>query len=132
MSQGNVELAYEGLDAFNRRDLDAFLALADADVEFVSLLAPVEGGTYRGHDGIRRMWENTAEVFPDLIAEIVEVRELGDVMFGAVHFRAHGAGSDVPLDWTVWYAARWRGGRCVSVHSFETKTEALQAAGLSE
>ena len=33
MSQENVELTYQAYDAFNRRDLDAVLALMDADVE---------------------------------------------------------------------------------------------------
>jgi hypothetical protein len=33
MSQENVELHYRVIDAVNRRDLDAVLALADDDVE---------------------------------------------------------------------------------------------------
>ena len=53
MSQENVELAYRVVDAFNRRDLDAYLAVMDDDVEIVSLLAAMEGG-YHGHDGLRR------------------------------------------------------------------------------
>ena len=53
MSQENVELARRSIDAINRRDLDAYLALVDDDVEAVSRLAPIEGG-HHGHDGIRR------------------------------------------------------------------------------
>jgi hypothetical protein len=63
------------------------------------------------------MWENTFQVFPDLTVEIVQVRDLGELMVGAARFRAHGAGSDIPLDWTVWQVARWRDGKCVSVRS---------------
>ena len=33
MSQENVELHQRAFDAFNRRDLDAFLALADPNIE---------------------------------------------------------------------------------------------------
>jgi ketosteroid isomerase-like protein len=44
MSQENVELGYRVFDAFNRRDLDGFLALMDEDVEAISRLAAVEGG----------------------------------------------------------------------------------------
>jgi hypothetical protein len=36
MSQENVQLSRRALDAFNQRDLDACLALMDADVEFVA------------------------------------------------------------------------------------------------
>jgi ketosteroid isomerase-like protein len=34
MSEENVELAHRAYDAFNRRDLDAFLAFNDPEVEF--------------------------------------------------------------------------------------------------
>ena len=43
MSQENVALLHQAIDAFNRRDLDAFLVLCDPDVEFISYLARVEG-----------------------------------------------------------------------------------------
>ncbi len=43
MSQENVELTYRALDAFNRRDFDAFLALMDDDVEVFSRLSPWRG-----------------------------------------------------------------------------------------
>jgi hypothetical protein len=39
MSQENVELASRALDAVNRRDLDAFLALMHDDVEVVTRIA---------------------------------------------------------------------------------------------
>jgi hypothetical protein len=55
MSQENVELGYRAADAFNRRDLDAYLALQDDDVLTVPLAGDMEGG-HHGHDGIRRWW----------------------------------------------------------------------------
>ena len=76
MSQENVELHYRCLDAFNRRDLDAFLALMDDDVEVVPRIGAVEGErTYRGHDGVRLWWNNLLDVFPDWNAEVVEMRD---------------------------------------------------------
>ena len=45
MSQENVALAHRASDAFNRRDLDAFLALADRDVEAYSRIAELQGHT---------------------------------------------------------------------------------------
>jgi ketosteroid isomerase-like protein len=57
MSQENVELTYRTFDALNRRDLDAYLALTDEDVEFVPRTSAIEGeSVYRGHDGVRRWW----------------------------------------------------------------------------
>ena len=82
MSQENVELVYQAYDAFNRRDMCAYLALADADVEVGSRLAAMEGG-YHGHEGIRRWWQNMLDASPDRTIEIVEVRDLGDVTLTA-------------------------------------------------
>ena len=63
MSQENVDLTYRAYDAFNRRDLDAYLALMDDDVEIIPRADLMEG-TFHGHDGIRRWWENLFGVFP--------------------------------------------------------------------
>ena len=63
MSQENVDRALELLDAFNRRDLDAFVALADEGIEVESRLVAMEGG-YHGHEGLRRWWENFLGAFP--------------------------------------------------------------------
>ncbi len=54
MSQENVELTRQVMDAFTRRDLDAYLALTDPKVEFTPYEVAVQGRPYRGHNGIRR------------------------------------------------------------------------------
>jgi ketosteroid isomerase-like protein len=61
MSQENVELAQQALDAFNRRDRAAFLALWDEDAEIVAGGVVMEGD-YQGRAGIRRFWENLLDV----------------------------------------------------------------------
>jgi ketosteroid isomerase-like protein len=131
VSQENVELYYRAINAFNRRDFDAFLALMDADVESAPRVASVEG-RFHGHDGVRRWWQNLLAAFPDYTAEILEVHDLGDHTLAAVRTRGHGAGSETPLDQRMWQVGRWRRGKCVSRETFETKAEALKAAGLSE
>ena len=71
MSQENVELTHGAVDAFNRSDLDAFLALMDDDVEVLSALVPMEGG-FHGHDGVRRWLESLRAVRPDYTIQVVE------------------------------------------------------------
>jgi ketosteroid isomerase-like protein len=131
MSQENVALIYRAFDAFHRRDLAAYLALMDADVEVGSRLAAMEGG-YHGHEGIRRWWQNMLDAVPDRTVEIVEVRDLGDVTVTRIRARGHGAVSDFPYEETIWSVARWRGGKCVWWRSYETEVEALEAVGLRE
>ena len=54
MSQENVEIARGVHDAFNRRDVAALLELLDPQVEWVPILAELEGRVDRGHAGVRR------------------------------------------------------------------------------
>ena len=52
MSQENVEIVRRMLDAWNRRDLEAILALGDPEGEFVNSPTAVEPGTRRGSDEV--------------------------------------------------------------------------------
>jgi ketosteroid isomerase-like protein len=130
MSQENVELAREAVDAFNRRDLDAFLALANDEVETVSRLVAMEGG-YHGRDGARRWWENLLDAYPDLTAEVVQVRDFGDLTVTMQRSRGHGAGSDVPVDEMIWVVSQWRNKKCVWWSpQYTTEADALEAVRL--
>ncbi len=133
MSRENVALVYLGAEAFNRRDLDAFLALTDPDVEFTSRLAELEGGSpYRGHDGVRSWWENVFGIWSDVSAEIGEARDLGDVTVTRVRLRGHGIESDAPWEQMQWQVAEWREGKATRWRTFLSEAEALEAAGLRE
>ncbi len=131
MSEENVELTYRIMDAFHR-DLDAYVALMDDDVEASPRIVGGLGSTVHGHDGIRRWWTDLFDFMPDLAIEILEVRDLGDVTLTHTRYRGHGAASDTPFDERNWVALRWRNGRCVWWSSEATEVEALEAAGLSE
>ena len=132
MSQENVELARRAFDAFNRRDLDAMLALSHEEVVVESRLVAMEGG-YHGREGVRRWWKNTFDVLPDYELEVEEVRDLGgEFTLARLHARAHGAGSTAPLDETVWHAAQWRDGKYVWWRNLMTEEEALEAVELRE
>jgi ketosteroid isomerase-like protein len=131
MSEENVELLYRALDAVNRRDLGALLALMDDEVDAVSRIAAVEGGLH-GHDGVRNWWDNWFDAFPDYKIDVVEVRDRGDVTLAALRALGHGGGSEVPFEDRVWLGSRWRRGKCVWWRVFYSLDEALEAAGLSE
>jgi ketosteroid isomerase-like protein len=132
MSKENVEVHHRAIDAFNRRDLDAFLVVAERNVEFSPLNLELEGGSYRGHDGVRSFWEDYLTVFPDFSVEVDEVRDLGDVTVAHVRLRGHGTGSAVPFEQPIWQVVEWRNEKCVWWHSFRSEEKALEAAGLRE
>jgi ketosteroid isomerase-like protein len=132
MSRENVELATRGFEAFNRRDLDAFLALCDSEVEVYSRLAELEGGPYRGHDGVRGWWDNIRALAPDIRSEIDDVEDVGDLTVVRLRARGHGVGSNAPIEQTQWLVTKWRDKKAVWVRIFLSEAEALEAAGLSE
>lgn len=70
MSRENVELTRRVHDAFNRTDLEAYVALMDEDVEAVPRIVGALGQTVRGQEGIRQWWKDLFEVVPDLTAEL--------------------------------------------------------------
>jgi ketosteroid isomerase-like protein len=133
MSQENVDLNHQANDAFNRRDLYAFLALMDQDVEFIPYEVAVQGGDpYRGHDGVRRWWEETLSVLPDIRVETYEIRDLGARNFVHGRLCGHGAGSGAPIERPLWQVTEWRDQKTVWWGVFESEADALEAAGLRE
>ena len=133
MSRGNVERAYQATDAFNRRDLDALLALIDPEVEFTPFEVAIEGGEpFRGHDGIRTWCDETFAVFPDLTMRIDEVRDLVDVALVHGRLVGEGAGSGAQFERALWMAQLWRDGQVAWWSARETEAEALEAVGLAE
>jgi ketosteroid isomerase-like protein len=133
MSQENVERYYRVIDAFNRRDLDASLALLDPDVDFAPRSVALEGGrSYRGHAGVRTWWESTFTAFSDYVAEIEEARDVGGMTFSRLRFRGHGMESDVPIDEMQWHVVEWRHGSVARLRTLRSEAEALEAAGVRE
>src|SRR3954471_3453731 len=133
MSREDAELralAEKAFGALNSGDLDGFLALATEDVEFTSLVAEVEGTTFRGHDGVRTWWETVRGAFADVRWEVLEVRRSGDG--GVADVRMTGTLGGMPVNLMMWLAARVRERRVSWWSFFRTEREALQALGLRE
>ena len=62
MSRENVEAVDRVFDAYNRRDLGAFLGLMDPEVEFTPYERALEGrGPCIGHAGVREWWNEAFE-----------------------------------------------------------------------
>lgn len=127
---GNIELVRDAFEAFMRRDVDAALAMADPDVEFYGPTAGLAGHEtpYRGHDGLRRYFDDVATIWEVLEVVPHEFREVGDevVALGRVYGRGpHGLLVDSPTGW-VW---RVQNGKVVACRVYTSRQEALDAAG---
>jgi ketosteroid isomerase-like protein len=132
MSQVNVELSLVVLDAYNRRDAEALIALSDPDVVWSAAFErETEGGTYHGHAGVREGRKALAEFSEESHAEFSEWHELGDRVLGLGRFRLRFA-SGVELDHEAAALYTWRDGKLIEVRSWISRAEALEAAGLKE
>ena len=133
MSQ-NIELLYRSYDALNRRDLDAYLALLDPEVEFTPRISEMESGSsFCGHGGIREWWRTLFAVFPDFRSEVLDVREpRRDSLIVRIRVRGHGVEGGVPFEEVWWQAIKARDGKAIWCRNFGTEAEALDAFGLPE
>jgi ketosteroid isomerase-like protein len=132
MSRENVELSLRLVDAWNRRDVEAVLALWDPEGGWYPALEGItEGRTYRGHAGVRQYYEDLAEVLEEGHVEYPETHDLGDRVLGLgrAWFRF---ASGVELDQETALLLTWRNGKCVEARAWLSHAEALQAAGLRE
>jgi hypothetical protein len=127
MSHDTVRLAYGVIDAFNRRDLDWFLAVMDPDVEARSRLTAIEG-EYHGHDGTRRWWANLLDALPELTAEVEDVQLRGAFTVARLSLALSGTGSTER--YTLWHVAEWRDEKVIWWSAHQTEAEALEAVAL--
>ena len=135
MSEENVEAFKRAVDAYNRREIDAFLEEFDPEAEWHSLTQVMFGGeqaVFRGREGIREGVRDIDDALADMQVECVAVRDLGEVIVvdGRVRGRGRASGAEVdsPINWVV----EFRGGRVAQLRDFLDPAEALEAAGLSE
>jgi ketosteroid isomerase-like protein len=132
VSATNLDIVRRGLDAYNSDDVDAWIELADPEVELVALGSLLEGGAYRGYDGIRRFFVDMTDEWAERRLEVEALREAGDrvVVLGHFHARGRASGADVrfPAAWNC----ELRDGRILSIRAYTDQAAALTAAGLSE
>ena len=136
MSQENIEAFRSASQAYNRRDVEAFLEVAHPDVEWhpaaSRALIGADAAVYRRHDGMRQMFREVDESLVAADSEWLDIRDLGDriIATGRIHTRgrASGAETESPVAVVVDFAE----GKVLRVRSYLDPKEALEAVGLSE
>ena len=132
MSQQNVELHRRALDAYNARDIEAFIEIADPDIEFHSAFAEI-GGVYRGHNDLRKLQGDLDDAWgDDRYVESEAYFDLGEqtLLFQVIRVRGRQSGAEVELPSAN--LMRWRDGRCVYGTMYSNREDALRDLGISE
>ena len=135
MSEENVELLLQTVDAINRGDIDGALenAADDFELDWSNAIGPGRKGIYNGKDQAREFWRSFLEAFGELRWDFEEIIEADESRVIAVnHVRARGRGSGAPVDAVNALLFTVSDGKTRSVKLFQSKAEALEAAGLEE
>jgi ketosteroid isomerase-like protein len=131
MSQQNVEMTKEFIDAYNRRDFDVALENCDPAVEWVmpELQASDSG---KGTDAILSFFEGLDETFDELRLDAQEFVDGGDRVAVRLRHHALGKGSGLELDAELYHqVTTFEDGRIVRIEYFTTWPAALEAAGVT-
>jgi ketosteroid isomerase-like protein len=132
MSEENVENIRRGIDAWNRGDLDEWLAGFAPEAELHTTARFPDRGIYRGRVGLERYWAEIHEAVEEMSLSISDLRASGDTVFQAVTGSGRGKRSKVPIEGPIWLVTTLRDGLAVRVENYVDRDEALEAAGLRE
>jgi ketosteroid isomerase-like protein len=133
VSQENGEVVKQAMDAFNRRDVDAFLALVTPEFEwFPSMVSLVEGGSFRGREGVADYFRESRNTWAELSVLGDEFRDLGDRVLVLGRTGGTGRGSGVEADAPIGMVFDFRATKLSRVRAYLDHGEALRAAGLAE
>jgi ketosteroid isomerase-like protein len=140
MASSNVEMVRsyfgaangEGLEGLMRR-LESVLEELGPDFELdLSRSRSPEAGVYRGSDEIKAMFRQRGEAWSQIEAFETEIIDAGDVVVRVGGFRAVGGYSGIELTAqaaTVW---QFNDGTPISMRLYQSKAEALEAAGIEQ
>ena len=132
MSQANVEVVKAAFAAYNRGDLDAWLAEADPDVEWHVLPEATDPGPHRGRQVILEraaLWRQTLGGFG---RRSWSTSTQASTSSRPVRLRGQPPGSDAEVVLDEVYVSKFRNGKIVELREYRTKAEALEAVGLWE
>jgi ketosteroid isomerase-like protein len=134
MSQANVESIRRGWEAWLREDMDALVSLWDPDVIWdTSHFRDWPESSYYGVEGVRKFLTEWLEVWGEYKIDVEEVRSAPDgrVVSLFTH-RGRGQQSGVPMELPMAQIATLRDGKVIRFENYDDRSEALEAAGLSE
>lgn len=133
MSQENIERMRQSMEAFDRRDRTAWLALRDQDSEVVTAGAWPEGGAIRGCEAGWDFYLQVVEAFEPHAYRDIELVDAGAdkvLVHQRTEVRGKTSGADVEINY--WAVVTFREGKALRDQWFADRADALEAVGLRE
>ena len=123
MSQADIETLRLAYEAASRGDWEAVLEPTDPDV----VLTTIRAGTHRGHEEVRRFFEDLTAPFEETVFEPEEFFERGDRIVVFVRFKARPSGAGGTIENRVGHLWTMRKGKLVRCETFPRREDALEA-----
>jgi ketosteroid isomerase-like protein len=132
MSQENVERVREVVAAMNRGDIETPVDRAHPDVEWQTLDAFPDAGTYHGREGLRAFFQAWLDTFRGFRVHLEKCEAVDEHrVIATVRVSGEGAGSGVEVASPPFFQLfELRDGLLIRARMFQTESEARQAAGL--
>lgn len=118
--------------AINAGEIDALLEELDPAVEWHDVFGLMLGGeeaVYRGHDGIRTLFDDLFNSFAEIHSQYSALRDRGGMTIATGRLRALGKESGAVIESPIWTITRWKRGRATYVRTYLDRDEAMEAAG---
>jgi ketosteroid isomerase-like protein len=141
MPEDNVELVRRGYaalnDAYAKRDISMLRSLAeemwDPDI-VLSFNGPtfLEVGEWHGHEGLLQFTRDQTDAFDRMWLEVEEIIPAGDRLVVPVKFGGQARHTELPVEFSAVHVWTIRDGKATRFEIYETKAEALAAAGVEE
>jgi uncharacterized protein len=136
MSEENVEVVRAQIDAYNRGDYDAALALLDEEVEWhvpeVAALDAPASGIVQGRARVAEQFARWLEAWETHAFQVTDALSRGDDVFIAGLQVGRGRHSGLYIRVPTFHVFTVRDQKIVAMRAFPERAEALEAAGLSE
>lgn len=133
MSQENVEIARQALDAFNQRDRAAWLAVCDPDLEDIPPQDWPESRRTQGREAVWDLYVKNTELWEESHFQYFELIEGGnDKTVAELRADVRGKASGAEVTWSFWQVGTLRNGKLIRIEWFADRAEAFEAAGLRE
>jgi ketosteroid isomerase-like protein len=142
MSQEDVAVVREWVSRWTERELvgladqpgfmDSILEGLHPELEarFADELPDVE--TYKGREGARQMFAEWLEPWDEYRQKALDITDADDCVIVTYECHGSGKGSGADVDMEVTHVLTVRDGMIASMREYMTRSEALEAAGLSE
>jgi ketosteroid isomerase-like protein len=133
MSEDNSGALRRGLNAFNRRDKAAWIAVCDPEVANIPSSKWPESAPTRGAEAIWDLFIESVEAWDEGPFDWGELIDAGSDKIVANQLREmSGKSSGASVEWSYWVVFTFRKGKVLRAEWFTDRAEALEAAGLSE